>query len=190
MSEWTFDSAHANVEFSVTHMMITSIRGRFQELALDVEFDEQAPERSSVVARIATASITTNQDRRDTHLKSADFLDVATYPEMVFKSTHITRNSDRHFEIAGDLTIRDQTHPVVLSAEWLGTVAGMQGGRLTAVSADTTINRKDWGLTWNVSLETGGWLVGDEIKIHIEFELTAPALEVAASAPDLAAATV
>jgi polyisoprenoid-binding protein YceI len=181
MTEWTLDAAHANVEFSVKHMMISTIRGRFQELEVDVDFDEQAPQRSSVVARIKTASVTTNQERRDTHLKSADFFDVETYPEMVFKSTHIAKVSDRDYEISGDLTIKDQTHPVVLEAELLGTVAGMQGGRLTAVSADTRIDRKDWGITWNVGLESGGWLVGDEIKIHIEFELTAPALELAAA---------
>ncbi|MDO8485791.1 MAG: YceI family protein [Candidatus Limnocylindrales bacterium] len=181
MTEWTLDTAHANVEFSVKHMMISTIRGRFQKLEVDVDFDEQAPERSSVVARIATASVTTNQERRDTHLKSADFFDVETYPEMLFNSTSIAKVSDRDFKISGDLTIKDQTHPIVLDAELLGTVAGMQGGRVTAVSADTRINRKDWGITWNVGLESGGWLVGDEIRIHIEFELVAPALELAAA---------
>ena len=182
MTEWTLDAAHANVEFSIKHMMITTIRGRFQELSLEVDFDEQAPERSSVVARIATASITTNEERRDSHLRSADFLDAETYPEMRFTSTSIAKISARDYQISGDLTIKDQTHPVVLATELLGTVPGMQGGRLTAVSADTKINRKDWGLTWNVSLESGGWLVGDEIKIHLEFELVAPAVEVAATA--------
>jgi polyisoprenoid-binding protein YceI len=182
MTDWTLDAAHANVEFSIKHMMITTIRGRFEELALEVDFDDQAPERSSVVARIATASITTNEERRDGHLKSPDFLDVEKYPEMVFRSTSIAKVSDRDFQITGDLTIRDQTHPVVLNTELLGTVPGLQGGRLTAVSADTRINRKDWGLSWNVALESGGWLVGDEIKIHIEFELVAAALELAAAA--------
>jgi polyisoprenoid-binding protein YceI len=182
MTDWTLDTAHANVEFSIKHMMITTIRGRFEELALEVDFDDQAPERSSVVARIPTASITTNEARRDGHLKSPDFLDVEKYPEMVFRSTSIAKFSDHDFQITGDLTIRDQTHPVVLNTELLGTMPGLQGGRLTAVSADTTINRKDWGLSWNVALESGGWLVGDEIKIHIEFELVAAALELAAAA--------
>lgn len=181
MTEWTLDAAHANVEFSVKHMMISTIRGRFQEMEVDVDFDESAPDRSSVVARIAIASITTNQERRDTHLKGADFFDVETYPEMVFKSTSIAKVGDRDYEISGNLTIKGQTHPIVLDAELLGTVAGMQGGRLTAVSADTSIDRKDWGLTWNVGLESGGWLVGDKIKIHIEFELVAPPLELVAA---------
>ncbi len=181
MTEWTLDAAHANVEFSVKHMMISTIRGRFQDLEVDVAFDEQAPERSSVVARIKTASITTNQERRDTHLKGADFFDVDAFPEMRFASKSIAKVSDRHFEISGDLTIKGQTHPVVLDAELLGIVAGMRGGRLTAVSADTRIDRRDWGLTWNVGLESGGWLVGDTIRIHIEFELTAPAVELAAA---------
>ncbi|HEX7474038.1 MAG TPA: YceI family protein [Candidatus Limnocylindrales bacterium] len=177
MTKWTLDTAHANVEFSVKHMTITTIRGRFNELDLEVDFDESAPERSSVVARIATASLSTNQERRDGHLRSADFFDVERYPEMTFRSTSIAKVSNRDYEITGDLTIKDQTHPVVLDAELLGTVAAMQGGRLTAVSADTKINRKDWGLTWNVALETGGWLVGDDIRIHVEFELMAPAVE-------------
>lgn len=182
MTEWTLDAAHANVEFSIKHMMITTIRGRFQELEVDVDFDEEAPERSSAVARIATASITTNQERRDDHLRGADFLDVDKYPQMLFKSTGITKVSDRDYRIAGDLTIKDQTHPVALDAELLGTVAHMQGGLLTAVSADTKINRKDWGLTWNVALESGGWVVGDEIKVHIEFELVAAPKELASAA--------
>ena len=95
---------------------------------------------------------------------------------MLFRSTGITRLGEHDYQIAGDLTIKDQTHPVVLDAELLGSASSMSGGRLTAVSADTRINRKDWGLGWNVALESGGWLVGDEIKIHLEFELTAPAL--------------
>ena len=114
MTDWTLDTAHANVEFSIKHMMITTIRGRFQELALEVDFDDQAPERSSVVARIATASITTNEERRDGHLRSPDFLDVEKYPEMIFRSTSVAKFSDRDFQITGDLTIRDQTHQVVL----------------------------------------------------------------------------
>ena len=181
MTEWTLDTAHANVEFSIKHMMITTIRGQFQELEVDVKFDEQAPERSSVVARIKTASITTNQERRDGHLRSPDFLDTEKYPEMLFRSSAIAKVSDRDYRISGDLTIKDQTHPVVLDAQLLGTVTGMQGGLLTGISADTKISRKDWDLSWNVALESGGWLLGDEITIHIEFELVAPARELAAA---------
>jgi polyisoprenoid-binding protein YceI len=177
MTKLTLDAAHANVEFSVKHMMITTIRGHFADLEVDVDFDEAAPERSSVVARIATASIDTNQERRDAHLRSADFLDADNFPEMRFTSTQIRKLDDKAFAIEGDLTIRDQTHPVVLDAELLGTVTGMRGERVTAVSARTKISRKDWGLTWNVALEGGGWLVGDEIGIHIEFELVAPVAE-------------
>ncbi len=176
MTRLTLDAAHANVEFSIKHMMITTIRGSFRELEVDVDFDEQAPERSSVEARIGTASITTNQERRDAHLRSADFLDSDAFPEMRFTSTHIRKLDDRAFAIAGDLTIKDQTHPVVLDAELLGTVTGMRGERVTAVSARSKISRKDWGLTWNVALESGGWLVGDEIGVNIEFELVAPAV--------------
>ena len=100
---------------------------------------------------------------------------------MLFRSTGIAKVSDRDYRISGELTIKDQTHPVVLDAQLLGTVTGMQGGLLTGISADTKISRKDWGLSWNVALESGGWLVGDEITIHIEFELVAPARELAAA---------
>jgi polyisoprenoid-binding protein YceI len=95
MTKWTLDAAHANVEFAIKHMMITTIRGRFLELDVEVDFDEQAPERSSVVARIATASITTNQERRDAHLRGTDFLDAEQYPEMLFRSTSISKVSNR-----------------------------------------------------------------------------------------------
>jgi polyisoprenoid-binding protein YceI len=179
MSTWTLDAAHANVEFSVKHMMVTTIRGRFQKVVVDVDFDEEAPERSSVTARIDAASLTTNQEQRDGHLRSADFLDAEKYPELVFTSTDIEKVDSTHYRIGGDLRIRDQTHRVVLDSETLGIVPHLQGGRLAAFSADTKISRKDWGLTWNVSLESGGWLVGDEIRIHIEFELVAPAVEAA-----------
>ena len=179
MDTWTLDAAHANVEFSVKHMMITTIRGQFRELEVDVDLDEAAPERSTVAARIATASITTNQEQRDGHLRSPDFFDVATYPQILFKSTRIEKVGGPAYKVHGDLTIKDRTRPVVLDAELLDTFTGMQGGRLAAVSADTTINRKDWGLTWNVALESGGWLVGDEVKVHLEFELKAPAAELA-----------
>ncbi len=187
MTKLTLDAAHANVEFSIKHMLITTIRGRFTELEVDVDFDETAPERSSVDARIRTASITTNQERRDAHLRSADFLDAEAFPEMRFTSTKIRKLDDRAFTIDGDLTIRDQTHPVVLDAELLGTVTGMHGERVTAVSARTKISRKDWSLTWNVALESGGWLVGDEIGVHIEFELVAP---VVAPKPELVTTAV
>lgn len=177
MSTWTLDTAHANVEFSVKHMMITTIRGRFQQFEVEVDFDEQVPERSSVVARIVAASLTTNQEQRDGHLKSADFLDAEKYPELLFKSTGIQKVSASDYRITGDLTIKDQTRSVVLDTEILGIVPHMQGGRIAAFSADTKISRKDWDLTWNMALESGGWLVGDEIRIHIESELVAPALE-------------
>lgn len=187
MTKLTLDAAHANVEFSIKHMMITTIRGHFQELDVDVDFDEQAPERSSVDARIRTASITTNQERRDAHLRSVDFLDTDAFPEMRFTSTSVRRLDDRAFLIEGDLTIKDQTHPVVLDAELLGTVTGMRGERVTAVSARSKISRKDWGLTWNVALESGGWLVGDEIGVNIEFELVASAVAPAAQRETTAA---
>lgn len=173
MSSWKLDTAHATVDFAVKHMMVTTVRGRFTSFDLEVDFDESAPERSSVVARIDASSVDTGQEQRDGHLRSADFFDVATYPELVFRSTNIEHRRGDEYAITGDLTIKGETRPVVLTAEIGGVVPRMQGGRLAAFSAATKISRKDWGLTWNVALESGGWLVGDEIKIQIDLELVA-----------------
>jgi polyisoprenoid-binding protein YceI len=167
MSTWTLDPAHSQVEFSVKHMMITTVRGQFRKFTADVDFDEEHPEKSSVVAHLDASSIETGMEARDAHLRSADFFDTDTYPEMTFRSTHITGN-DGNYKIDGDLTIRGETRPVTLEAEIGGIVPNMQGGRRAAFNATTKISRKAWGLAWNVALESGGFLVGDDIKISID----------------------
>ena len=167
MSTWTLDPAHSQIEFSVKHMMVTTVRGQFRKFTTEVDFDENHPERSSVVAHIDASSIDTGMEARDAHLRSPDFLDAATYPELVFRSTHIEPSGDG-FKIVGDLTMHGQTHPVTLDAEIGGVVANMQGGRRAGFSASTKISRKVWGLTWNGALESGGVLVSDEIKITMD----------------------
>lgn len=171
MSTWTIDPTHSQVGFAVRHMMISTVRGQFRDIKVAIEFDEANPERSTVEARIATTSIDTGAGQRDDHLRSADFFDAATYPEIVFSSTSIERAGDG-YRIHGDLTIRNQTRPVVLSSEFHGTVAGMDGVRRAALTAQTKISRKDWGLGWNVALESGGWLVSDEIRIELDIAAT------------------
>jgi polyisoprenoid-binding protein YceI len=178
MSVWTLDPAHSQIEFAVKHMMISTVRGQFRDFTATVDFDEEHPEHSTVEAHIAASSITTGQEARDAHLQSPDFFDAATYPELVFKSTSIDRRGDS-YQIHGDLTVHGTTLPVVLESEIGGVVANLQGGRRAAFSATTRISRKEFGLSWNVALETGGFLVGDEIKISIE--LAALQAEVAPS---------
>jgi polyisoprenoid-binding protein YceI len=172
MNTWTLDPAHSQVEFAVKHMMVTTVRGQFRKFDVEVDFDEKHPERSSVVAHIDASSIETGMEARDAHLRSADFLDVASHPELTFRSTRIER-SDDGYKIHGDLTIGSKTRPVTLDAEIGGVVPNLQGGLRAGFSASTKISRKDWGLTWNVAMETGGWLVGDEIKVSLEVALVA-----------------
>ncbi len=167
MSNWDLDPAHSQIEFAVKHMMVSTVRGQFRKFAVAVDFDEANPERSTVEAHIDASSIDTGMEARDAHLRSADFFDAAAYPELVFRSTHIERDGDG-YRIDGDLTIRGETRPVTLQAEIGGVVPNMQGGRRAGFSASTKISRKDWGLTWNGVLESGGVLVSDDVKISIE----------------------
>ncbi|MGA3058329.1 MAG: YceI family protein [Candidatus Limnocylindrales bacterium] len=186
MNTWTLDPAHSEIEFAVKHMMVTTVHGQFRKFTTEVDFDEEHPERSSVVAHIDASSVETGMEARDAHLRGADFFDVATYPELVFRSTSIER-SDDGYKIHGDLTIRGETRPVTLDAEIGGVVPNMQGGRRAGFSAATKISRKAWGLTWNVAMETGGMLVGDEIKISLEVALVAAEAASAKAGPATAA---
>ena len=168
---WQVDQSHSHVSFSVRHMMISKVRGQFENFEIEIDFNEQEPVRSSVDARIEIASINTNDAQRDEHLKSADFLEAEKYPYITFTSKRIEKIDERQGRIIGDLTIRDITREVVLDVEYAGTLQNPWGILTTGASAETTINRKEWGLTWNQALETGGVLVGDEVKINIELEL-------------------
>lgn len=179
---WTIDPAHSSVTFSAKHMMVTTVRGSMKIRDFDLDFDPNDLAASSVRVVLDAASIDTNQQMRDDHLRSADFLDVATYPELTFRSTEIAPKGGDDYEIRGDLTIRGTTRPVVLKAEYAGTVTNMQGGKSAGFSATTKIDREDFGLTWNVALEQGGWLVGKEIKIEIDLEVMSAATDVAAEA--------
>jgi polyisoprenoid-binding protein YceI len=184
MNTWTLDPAHSQIEFAVKHMMITTVRGQFRKFTVDVDFNEAQPERSTVVAHIEASSIDTGMEARDAHLKSADFFETEKYPELTFRSNRIQSDGDG-YKILGDLTIRGETRPVTLEAEIGGVVPNMQGGRRAAFDATTKISRKAFGLSWNVALESGGFLVGDEIKISIDLavlQADAAPSEVAATA--------
>ncbi len=168
---WNIDSAHSEINFTVRHMMISNVRGHFEKFSGVVEFDEQNPQNSHVEVEIDTSSIDTREAQRDAHLKSADFFDVAQYPTMRFKSTRVEVLSSERGRITGDLTIRNVTRPAVLDVSYSGQAKSPWGTTSAGFTASTRINRKDWDLVWNVALETGGLLVGEEIKIELELEI-------------------
>ena len=167
---WQIDTAHSQVEFSVRHMMISNVRGRFETLEGTVDFDQENPARSSVDVRIAAASINTRDARRDGHLKSADFFDVEKYPAASFKSTKIEALGGDRYRVTGNLAVHGVSRPVVLEATYEGTGKDPWGGERAGFSATTTIDRREFGLQWNKALETGGVLVGEKVEIEIEVE--------------------
>jgi polyisoprenoid-binding protein YceI len=168
---WVYDPSHSVVEFSAKHMLFTTVRGRFARVEARLDLDEERPERSSAEVTIDASSITTGDANRDGHLRSADFLDVERYPMLSFRSNRVERAGDNRYRVHGELTIRDVTRPLVLEVTSEGYGQDPWGNRRWALNAHTAINRKDYGLTWNVALESGGWLVGDEIKIALELQL-------------------
>lgn len=169
---WQVDKAHSSIEFSVRHMMISKVRGRFENFDAVVNFDENNPAGTTVDVKVELASINTKEGQRDGHLKSPDFLDVESYPTMTFKSTSVEKIGDNQAKLAGDLTIKDITRQVSLDVDFVGRAHNPFTGQLTyGFSATGTINRKDWGMTWNQALETGGILVGEDVSIHIDLEL-------------------
>lgn len=168
---WKIDPAHSQIQFSVRHMMISNVRGRFEDFTGAVEFDEDDPSRSSVEVQIEAASINTKEPQRDTHLRSPDFLDAEKFPQLRYKSRRVEMIDASHGRITGDLTVRDLAREVVLDVEYAGKAKSPWGTVSAGFSATAKLSRKDWGLTWNSPLETGGFLVGDQVNISIELEL-------------------
>jgi polyisoprenoid-binding protein YceI len=182
---WEIDTAHSSVGFAVKHMMVSTVRGSFKQFEGTIHLDEQNPAASQVDVTVYTDSIDTGDERRDGHLKSPDFFDAATYPTMTFTSTQVEKLSDEKFRVTGDLTIRGTTRQVPLEVELAGESRDMQGQRRAGFEVTGSLSRKEFGLNWNVALETGGWLVGDTVKLVIEaevFEPTQAATPVAAEA--------
>jgi polyisoprenoid-binding protein YceI len=166
---WKLDPSHTTVEFSAKHLMISTVKGRITDIEGTIDMDEKDPRNSSVEATLKAASLDTRTDQRDQHLRSADFLDVEKYPEIIFRSTRIEGDKDS-FKLTGDLTIRDVTKPITLDVEFEGTGKDPWGGERVGFSAKGKFDRRDFGLTWNQALETGGVVVGNEIKISLEVE--------------------
>jgi polyisoprenoid-binding protein YceI len=184
MTTWNLDTAHTQVSFSAKHMMVTTVRGVFHDVSGTIELDETDPTNSRGEFRVAAASVDTNFDARDNHLRSADFFDAATYPDITFRSTSIAAAGKDRYTVTGDLTIKDVTAPATFQVELEGIVPGMSGARHAGLSVTGTIQRETWGLNWNVALEQGGWLVGKDIKL----EIAIAADEVAVTEGELATA--
>jgi len=162
---------HTQVEFSAKHMGLMTVRGHFTGVKVSIDLNEEDFTTSSVEATIDAATLITNDQRRDAHLKSPDFLNVEVFPTIIFKSNRVERAARDHYKMTGDLTIRDVTRPVTLDVVHSGQAKDPMGSLHAGLSASTAINRKDWGLTWNVALETGGLLVSEEVKLALEVEV-------------------
>ena len=171
-TQWSIDSAHTGVHFSVRHMMITNVRGEFQKITGTVTWDPDHPENASVSAEIDAGSINTREPQRDGHLKSADFLDVEKFPTIAFRSKSIQRAASGDLTIAGDLTIHGATRPVTLQVEAPSAPSKDPFGNVRiGATATTKIKRSDFGMQWNAAIEAGGVLVGDEVSITLDVSL-------------------
>ena len=169
---WEFDPAHTGVQFKVRHLMVSHVRGDFEKVSGKIVYDEKDISRSSADITIDAASINTRVAKRDEHLKSPDFLDAAKYPSLVFKSKKVEQAGDGKLKMTGDLTIRGVTKEVVLDIEGpTSPIRDIEGKTRVGGVASTKINRKDFGLTWNKAIETGGVVVGDEVEITIDIEI-------------------
>ena len=167
-AKYAIDKTHTEVGFDVRHFF-TKVHGRFNDFQATILFDEKDPSKISVDASAVTASISTDNEKRDGHLRSADFFDAEKYPALTFKSTKVTANGKNKYKIAGDLTMRGVTKPVVFDAEFLG--AGATGmGTKAGFAATAVVNRKDFGINWNKALDNGGLMLGEEVTISLNIE--------------------
>lgn len=170
-SVWSIDPKHSLVEFAVRHMRFTTVRGRFNHVEGVIHCqDETHPERAWTEATIDATSIDTGDPERDAHLRSPEFLDVERYPTITFRSTRAERVDDAEFRLVGDVTIRDVTREVELATVYNGRGVNPWGQEVAGFTATTQINRKDFGLSWNVALEAGGFLVGDKLDVLVEVQ--------------------
>ena len=169
---WEIDTAHAAANFSVKHLTISTVNGTLGDVTGKVEVDDKDVTKSKIEASIDVKGINTKQSKRDDHLRSPDFFDVEKFPAVIFKSTKIEKGEGTKLKVTGDLTIHGVTKPVVLDGELTAEVANpFTNAKTRGFSGTTTLNRKDYGLTWNKALEAGGLLVGEDVKVAIEAEL-------------------
>jgi polyisoprenoid-binding protein YceI len=169
-STWEIDPAHSSIQFGVRHLMISTVKGKFPKFTATAVADEKEPTRAIVEASIDTASIDTGEAKRDEHLRSPDFFDVAKYPTITFKSTKVEPAGDHRYKLHGDLTMHGVTKPVVLDVEATQQVKGMRGETRAGARATTKVNRKDFGINWSKTMDGGGVVVGDDVDVTIEVE--------------------
>jgi len=169
-TKWAVDTMHSSIDFSIRHMMIAKVKGSFNQFEASIEADPKDLTTADIAFSVDVASVDTRNADRDAHLRSADFFDVENHPKMTFKATKIERTGDGEYEVTGDLTIRGVTRSETFKVTFEGAGKDPWGNYKAGFSAEGTIKRSDYGLTWNAALETGGVLVGDEVKIHLEIE--------------------
>lgn len=170
MSTWNLDKAHSIIGFSVKHLVVSTVKGQFTDFSGTVMTKDDSFEDATISFSAHTSSISTNNTDRDTHLRAPDMFDSENFPELTFVSKSCTKVA-QGFKIVGDLTIKNTTKEVVLDTQFDGIVVGMSGKRVAVFSAETTINRIDFGVSWNAILETGGMVVSENVKIEINAEL-------------------
>lgn len=173
-SGWKFDKSHSGITFSVRHLVISEVTGNFRDFDIAFNATKDDFTDASVEATIKVASINTDNERRDNHLKSDDFFNAEKFPEIKFKSTSFEKVSDGKYKITGDLTMRDVTKKVTFDATYNGSIKGMGGSTVTAWKATTSINRFDYGLKWNRAIESGGLVVGEIVNITLNLEIVKP----------------
>jgi polyisoprenoid-binding protein YceI len=173
--KWAVDASHSSIEFTVKHMMISKVKGAFNEFDAQIEADANDLTTADVQFSIDLNSVDTRAKDRDDHLRSADFFDVENHPKMTFKSTNIVKTGENEYDVTGDLTIRDVTRPETFAVTFEGAGTNPWGAEVSGFSGVGKIKRSDYGLTWNAALETGGVLVGDEVKISLEIQASVEA---------------
>ena len=179
-NNWNIDATHSGINFSIRHLVVSKVRGRFGKYTGSVKLDDSDITRSVIEATIDAASIDTGTQQRDDHLRSADFFDVEKFPELRFRSTRIEKLTDERYRVVGDLTIRDVTRDVSLDVEHGGRAKDPWGNQRIGFVASTSLDRKDFGLGWNQVLEAGGFLVGDRVDVELEVQAVKAAAERAA----------
>ncbi len=171
MAKWTIDPAHTLIGFKIKHLVISTVKGRFNEFSGMVETEDDSFDNALIEFTANTASISTNNEARDNHLRSPDMFDSSKFPEMKFTSTSFKKSSDDKFKVVGDLTIKGVTKSVSFDASFEGIVMGLYGKRVAAFSLSGIVNRQDFGVSWNAIMETGGLVVANEVNLDIEVEL-------------------
>ncbi|MGH9535221.1 MAG: YceI family protein [Terriglobales bacterium] len=173
MAAWQLDPVHSSINFSIRHLVISKVRGRFTQWGATLDFDEAKPQAAKMEVRIQAASVDTHEPQRNGHLKSPDFFDVEKYPELVYKSASVDVVDQDHFRVHGELTMHGVARPVALEVEYAGRGRDPWGGERAGFTASARLNRKDFGMSFNQALETGGALLGDQVDIAIEIEAVA-----------------